>query len=242
MRSLRGDELSVEEALGRRCIADTSLLNNFVHGASVYILDQLLREPVHLSPTVLNVEETLLPDFPRTEPASEFLKPLYMAGLPGHSAYRKIAPFIQSFALSAGDLWEPAEPSRDELVLAARLSSRTIRDEVRRLCPDISRTRVELDPGEAEAAAIAISRGWTFLSDDQASAELLGCLYPDVPVLRTCALLVHAAELGLLTCEEVAHLFNVRMVDELSFRAFRKSGGTRQRLWLRCDPTRCSWE
>jgi hypothetical protein len=159
VRSLRGDKLSVEEALGRRCIADTSLLNNFVHSASVYILDRLLREPVHLSPTVLNVEETLLSDFPRMESASEFLKPLYMAGLPGHSDYRKIAP-IQSFALSAGDLWEPAEPSRDELVLAARLSSRTIRDEVRRLCPNMSRTRVELDPGEAEAAAIAISRGW----------------------------------------------------------------------------------
>ncbi len=239
---MRGDELSIEEVLGRRCIADTSLLNNFVHSASVYVLDQLLKKPVQLSPTVLNVEETLLPDFPRTEPASEFLKPLYMAGLPGHSEYKKIAPFIQSFALSAGGLWEPVEPSRDELILAARLRSKTIRTEVRRVCPNISRRKVELDPGEAEAAAIAIRRGWTFLTEDQASAELLGCLYPTVPVRRTCTLLIHAAEQGLLTCEEAAALFNKRIVDQLGFWAFRKSGGTRQRLWLRCIPARCSWE
>jgi hypothetical protein len=239
---LRGDELAVEEALSGRCIADTSLLNNFIHSASAWVLDRLLKEPVRLSPTVLDVEETLLPDFPRNEPASEFLRPLYIAGQPGYSDYRKIAPFIQSFALGAGDLWEPVEPSKDELALSARLSSRTIRPEVRRSCPGTSRKRVELDPGEAEAAAIAISRGWTFLTEDQASVELLKCLYPDVPVQRTCTLLVHAVERETLTCEEAANLFNRRMVDDLGFWATRRADGIRQRLWLRCDPARCSWE
>ena len=239
---MRGDELAVEEALSRRCIADTSLLNNFVHSASAWVLDRLLEGPIRLSPTVLDVEETLLPDFPRTEPASEFLRPLYMASAPGRSDYRKIAPFIQSFAFAAGDLWEPVEPSKDELVLAVRLSNRTIRSVVHRTCPDVSRKKMELDPGEAEAAAIAITRGWTFLTEDQASVELLGCLYPDVPVQRTCMLLVHAVEQAILTCEEASELFNRRVVDELGFWATRRANSTRQRLWLRCDPTRCSWE
>ncbi len=139
---MRGDEISVGEALSRRCIADTSLLNNFVHSASAWVLDRLLEEPVRLSPTVLDVEETILPDFPRTEPASEFLRPLHMAGQPGYSEYRRIAPFIQSFALGAGDLWEPVAPSKDELALAARLSSRTIRSEVRRRCPETRRKKI----------------------------------------------------------------------------------------------------
>lgn len=239
---MRGDELSIEEALSRRCIADTSLLNNFVHSASAWVLGRLLKEPVCLSPTVLDVEETLPPTFPRGEPASEFLRPLHMSGQPGYSDYRKIAPFIQSFALGAGELWEPVEPGKDELALAARLSSRAIRSEVRRSCPETSRTRLELDPGEAEAAALAISRGWTFLTEDQASVDLLGCLYPHVPVQRTCTLLVHAVGRGTLTCQEASELFNRRVVDELGFWATRRADGTRQRLWLRCDPTRCSWE
>lgn len=232
----------MEEALDRRCVADTSLLNNFVHSGSAYLLDRLLGRPVQLSPTILDVQETLLPGFPRAEPASEFLRPLYMAGSVEHSDYRRIAPFIQSFALSAGELWEPVEHSRDELLLAARLSSKKIRAEARSIYPGISRRKVELDPGEAEAAAIAITRGWTFLTDDQASAELLRGLYPDVPVQRTCHLLTHAAEQGLVLCNEAADLFNRRIVDELGFWAFRKSSGARQRLWLRCDPSRCSWE
>ncbi len=239
---MRGDELSVEEALSRRCIADTSLLNNFVHSASAWVLERLLGKPVCLSPTVLDVEETRLPDFPRTEPASEFLRPLHMARLPGYPEYRKIAPVIQSFALGAGDRWEPVEPSKEELVLAARLSNRTIRSEVRRVCPETSRIRAELDPGEAEAAAIAITRGWTFLTEDQASVELLGCLYPDVPMQRTCTLLVYAVEKETLTCEEASELFNRRVVDELGFWATRRADGTNQRLWLRCNPARCSWE
>jgi hypothetical protein len=239
---LRGDEFSIDEALRRHCIADTSLLNNFVHSASAWVLDRILEGPVRLSPTVLDAKETTLPDFPRNEPASEFLKPLHMAGQPGYSEYRRIAPFIQSFALGAGDLWEPVDPTKDELVLAARLSNRTIRSEVRRTCPGTSRKKMELDPGEAEAAAIAVARGWTFLTEDQASVELLGCLYPGVPVQRTCTLLVHAVERETLTCEEASELFNQRTVDELGFWATRRTNGTRQRLWLRCDATRCSWE
>lgn len=119
-----GGGLRTEEALNRPCIADTSLLNNFVHSGSAYILERILRRPIRLSPTVLDARETRLPEFPRVRPASEFLKPLYMSMSYEHSAYTEIAPFIQSFALSVGDMWEPVEPDSNELVLASRLSSR----------------------------------------------------------------------------------------------------------------------
>lgn len=235
-------KISAEEALGRNCIADTSLLNNFVHSGNVRLLDRLLGKAVRLSPTVLDIQETLLPEFPRVPPTSEFLRPLYMASLPEYPEHRSIAPFIQSFALSAGDLWEPVDPSVDELALAARLSSKGIRVRVRNTCPEITRPRIELNPGEAEAAAIAVTRGWTFLTDDQASAELLRCLYPEIPVLRTCFLLLHAAERAYVPCEEAAELFNRRMVDDLGFWAFRRHEGKQERLWLRCGPARCDWE
>ncbi len=239
---MSGEGASVEEALSRRCIADTSLLNNFVHSGSAYLLDRLLRGPVRLSPVVLDIGETLLPAVPQVEPASEFLKPLWMSRYPEHATYRGIAPFIQDFALSAGELWEPAEPGKDELALAAYFSSKRVRADVQDKCPRIRRTRVELHPGEAEAAAIAVSRGWTFLTEDQASVELVQCLYPEVPVLRTCSLLMQAVKQGYLSCEEAADLFNQRIVDELGLWVYRRSDSKRERLWLRCKPLKCVWE
>lgn len=236
------EENSIGEALSRNCVADTSLLNNFVHSGNAHLLKRLLGRPICLSPTILNMQETLLPDFPRAPPASEFLKPLYMSSLPEHPEYRDIAPFIQSFALDAGDLWEPVVPGLEELALAARFSSKGIRVLVREACPETIRPRIELDSGEAEAAAIAVTRGWTFLTEDQASAELLRCLYPEVPVLRTCSLLVHAVERGYLSCEKSANTFNQRIVDELGFWAFRKLEGKQERLWLQCNPARCEWK
>lgn len=196
----------------------------------------------NLPPTVLDVHETLLPDFAGAECASQFLRPLSMSRLPKYSSYRTLAPLIQSFTLAAGNLWQPIEPTGDELVLAARLGSKQIRAERQRTPPRTSQRKMELGCGEAEAAAIAINRGWSFLTEDQAAVELLRHLYPDVPTQGTCALLVHAAEQAIVACSEAADLFNRRIVDQLGFWAFRMSSGKRERLWLRCDPSRCSWE
>jgi hypothetical protein len=233
---------TVEEALGRRCIADTSLLNNFVHSGNALLLNRLLRGPVFLSPAVLDRGETLLADFAGTKPSSEFLQPLYRATTLGQSGYRDIAAQVQSFAVRSGDLWEQAEPAQEEVALALHFRSRQIREEVRQRCPDIKRSRIRLGDGEAEAAAIAITRGWTFLTDDQASVDLLRCLYPEVPPARTCTLLRYAAELEHIPCEEAAWAFNHRIVDGLGFWARRGPRTGRERLWLRCDPPRCEWE
>jgi len=50
-----------ETSLAQPCIADTSLLSNFVHTGYAYLLHRLLPEPVLLSPTVLDPAEVLLP-------------------------------------------------------------------------------------------------------------------------------------------------------------------------------------
>lgn len=132
-------------------------------------------------------------------------------------------------------------PTVDELAVASSFRNRQIRATVRQRCPDI-RGRIELDAGEAEAAAIAVSRGFTFLVDDRAAVNLVRCLYPNVPVLRTCGLLAHAAKKGYLSCDEAADLFNSRLAQEMGFYASRKEDGVKQRLRLRCNPPRCVWE
>ncbi len=106
----------------------------------------------------------------------------------------------------------------------------------------MKRTRIELDAGEAEAAAIAVTRKWTFLTEDQASVDLVRALHPDISVVRSCSLLVHAIEVGRIECSEAEVLFNLRMVEDTGVYNIRKSqDGTRERLRLRCDPPGCEW-
>src|SRR5690606_5528288 len=151
---------------------------------------------VRLSPTVLDPHEAAQnpQDWKGLVPSSELLGQLrhaleaeeQAASTPSSLAhYRKISGRILDFAGRRGETWEPIEPSVEELALAARLSSRAIREEAKARCPEL-RGRVELDAGEAEAVAIAVTRGWTILVDDQAAVNLLRCLYPRVPILRTC--------------------------------------------------------
>jgi predicted nucleic acid-binding protein len=175
------------------------------------------------------------------EPVSEFLRPLYMSQLPGYTHYGRWAPHIRDFALSEGTLWRPAVPLIDELTLAAFFRDRRVRIAVRNKCPEI-RGRVELGAGEAEAAAVAVSRGFTFLVDDQAAVNIMRCLYPDVPVLRTCGLLVHAVKRGFIHCDEAAGLFNDRLARGLHFYVSRKTVGIKQYLRFRCNPPNCVWE
>ncbi len=233
---------SVERALRGDCIADTSLLSNFVNTGYAHLLNRLLGGPVFLSPSVLDDQEVVHPlDSLDTEPASELLRPLYMSQFPGNEAHEPWALHIRTFALGKGTAWRPAAPTTRELVLASSFRDRKIRTKVRRECPDV-RGKIELDTGEAETAAVAVSRGFSFLVDDRAAVKLVRCLYPDVPVLRTCGLLAHAVKIGHLSCDEAADLFNRRLAREMGFYASRKEDGVKQHLRLRCGPPRCVWE
>lgn len=236
------EEASVERALSGDCIADTSLLSNFVNTGYAHLLDRLLGRPVFLSPSVLDDQEAIPPlDSLGTEPASEFLRPLYMSQFPGNEVYEPWSPYIRAFALDKGAAWQPAAPTVSELALASSFRDRRIRARVRQRNPD-ARGRIELDVGEAEAAAVAVSRGFTFLVDDRAAVQLVRSLYPGVAVLRTCGLLAHAAKKGYLPCDEAADLFNRRLSQEMGFYASRKEDEVRKYLQLRCDPPRCVWE
>lgn len=224
-----------ETSLAQPCIADTSLLSNFVHTGYAYLLHRLLPEPVLLSPTVLDPAEVLLPR-PYTQALrSEFLRPLHMASLPGYEDYQAVAPLIQGFVLGSGHLWRPVELTSQEAALAYELSEKRAWDRCRDSPGRYRRRRV--GPGEAEAAAVAVCRGWTLLADDQAIIDLLRCLYPQVPVVRTCALLQAAARSGHVPCVEAAHLFN----EVLPGRGFYVRKGE-QVLRLRCGPPCCAWE
>jgi predicted nucleic acid-binding protein len=236
------EEASVEWALSRDCIADTSLLSNFVITGYAHLLHRLLKGPVFLSPSVLDDQEVVPPLNPlQAEPSSEFLRPLYMSQLPEGDHLKPWAPHIKAFALGRGTVWRPVMPTAGELALAASFRDRRIRAMVRQSCPE-ARGRVELNVGEGDSAAVAVSRSFTFLGDDQAAVNLVRCLYPEVPVQRTCGLLVHAARRGYIPCREASELFNHRLAEDLNFYISRKETGGTQRLRLACDPPACVWE
>jgi hypothetical protein len=98
---------SVERALREDCIADTGLLSNFVNTGYARLLNRLLGGPVYLSPSVLDDQVVHPLDSLDTEPASEFLRPLFMTRFPGNEAYEPWSPHIRAFALGKGTAWRP---------------------------------------------------------------------------------------------------------------------------------------
>lgn len=220
-------------------IADNSVLSNLIHAGQQDLLRELLAGPVYLSPTVLDPEEIELSPLAWRERriASEFLDPLRLAARDETDLDLQVANYIREFAIRIGELWVPLTPNQEELDRAAYLAGRDVRSEVRRRCPDLI-GRINLDAGEAETVAIAAARGMTILVDDQAAVNLLRCLYPEIRFVRTCEMLRCAAENGLRSCDEVAEVFNRRIVEDLGFYARRGV----ERLYLRCDPPACVWE
>lgn len=226
---------NLEQALNQPCIADTSLLSNFIHSGSADLLQELLPMPVYIPPSILDPEE-----LSKLSPssgggslsfASEFLKPL---AKPEYGEYHGA---IRDFALS--DSWHPIELDEEALSVAANYRTKEGRADIRKKCPDLV-GRAKIDPGEAEVLALASKHSWTMLVDDNAAVSVARCLYPNIPVIRTCQLLAHMAIKDLRPCETLARLFNSNIVDKQRFYAYRNGG--KERLWLYCEPPRCDWE
>ncbi len=231
--------MSIGDSLKRNCIVDTSLLSNFVFPGQAHLLQRLVGGPVFISPAVLDPAETLLTDFQHHPPRCEFFKTLYEISGQAGERYASAAPFIHSFAGSAGTQWASVDLSLEELELATAFSERSIWSGISGIPSKY--TKKGLGAGEAEACAVAVTRGWSLLIDDQAAVELLAGLGHDIPCLRTCMLLTHAVQTELISCADAADLFNRRIVDQFGFSATRNK--RTERLWLRCTPEpKCVWE
>ncbi len=229
--------MTIDDLLKMNCVADTSLLSNFVFTGSTHLLQKLVNGPLHLPPAILDPEEVPVAINKMAPPHSEFLKPLYERHGEIEDRYKAAAPFITSFSLGIGSIWNPIELNVEELELARKYSRREVWQETQGV--DTRFKKRGLGAGEAEACSIAAKRGWTLLIDDQPALELLKGLGLNVPCIRTCTLLKQAVDKGHLQCEEAMEIFNTQIVDKFGFHATRMKGA--ERLWFRCNPTNCIW-
>ena len=99
-------ETSLEELLARPCIADTSLLCNFVYTGYADLLLQLVGEPLFLSPTILDEVEATQLELEQL-PSSEFLKPLYLARQPGYGSLPRSSSLYSEFCREGRQFVEP---------------------------------------------------------------------------------------------------------------------------------------
>ncbi len=228
--------MEIVDALRRPCLVDTSLLTNFLYSGNALLLNQLIGQPMQITPAILDAAEVNLIDSDTTTCASEVLRPLF-ASEEKQERYKKTRTHIMSFARAGGTMWTGVDLSKDEYALAFSFREKAIWDK----CPLVRKKRKKgLGAGEAEVLAVAISRKWTVLLDDQAAVDLLRCLAPDLPVLRTCALLVEAVQRKLIDCVSAENLFNDQICGELLFNCKDPESG--KFLRFRCDPPRGQWE
>ena len=224
-----------QNTIATPCLADTSFLSNFVFTGNAALLMQVLNSPIYLTPVVLDPNEPLGSKFLEEAPQSEVLKPLYIARRQTNSKYIDAELPLQSFISGHNTLWRAIELTQDEERLA--LSFR--KGDIWQSCTG-SKRRTGLDPGEAETIAVALSRDWTLLIDDQAGVDLAKALRPKLPIIRTCQFLVHAVEFDHIECKSAEALFNIQIREKWGF--YAKRPGIKEYLNFRCNPPRCVWQ
>lgn len=148
-----------------------------------------------------------------TEPVAEFARGLFRSqGEPGAMHINRVTRRTAFFQV-AGVRWSPVALTVAELLDAQRLRHPMTRSAARAINPAFKYKRI--GAGEAEAAAVAVSRGWTLWSDDAAVVGLLAALHPSHPVERIGRLLIRAVTEGHLSCVEAAHLYNSTFKQDL---------------------------
>lgn len=228
--------MDIVDALRKPCLVDTSLLTNFLYSGNSLLLHQLIGQPMQITPAILDAAEVDLIDSESAACASEVLRPLF-ASEEKQERYKGTRTHIMSFARAKGTMWNGVELSTEEYALALSFRQKAIWDKCR---PGTRKRKKGLGAGEAEVLAVAISRKWTVLLEDQAAVDLLRCLAPALPALRTCALLVEAVQRKLIDCRSAERLFNDQICNELLFNC--KDSDSGKFLRFRCDPPRCQWE
>ena len=198
-------------ASGDHCVADTMVLAMFVDADRVLPLSALAGGSVYATPSVIDPAE--MPPFAR-QPVAEFARGIFAAQRdPSQSRYATRIQRRTAFYQAVGSSWSPVSPSLSEVRLAHYFASPAARAASRQANPTFKARRI--GAGEAESAAVAVTRGWTLWSDDAAIINFLAVLHPDHPVERISDLLIRAAREGLLGCQEAADLYNDVFRDTL---------------------------
>ena len=198
------------------------VLAMFVDANRVSLLSALAGGSVYVTPSV--IDPTEVPPFTR-QPVAEFARGVFAAqrdlAQPLHATrvQRRTA-----FYRAVGATWSPVSLSGTELRQARYFVSPAARATARLADPTLRVKRISA--GEAEAAAVALVRGWTLWSDDSSIINLLAALHPGQPVERMSDLVVSGADEGLLACQEAADLYNELFVGQL---------GLYSKIVLRCQ-------
>lgn len=185
-------------------VVDTMVLAMFVDSGHTDILAALAAGNLFVSPAI--IDSDVMPPFD-SQPSAEFARGTFLFQdrqgnpLADVNYNRRMA-----FYLEVNRAWKPVALSLAELQRQESFSSPTIWEEARSTAP--SRRIARIGRGEAECAAVAVSRGWTLWSDDAAIINLLAVLHPGHPVERISDLLIRAAREGLLSRPEAADLYN----------------------------------
>jgi len=195
-------------------IVDNMLLVVFVDGGVSALLPALAGGSIFLSPSILDPHEST--DAGR-EGVSEFVRGMQRYRRLGDPGSLTFLERREAFCQRPSRLWAPAEPTQAEQNLAQHLRQRETRETARRKDPGLRGARI--DPGEAECAALAISRGWCLWSDDSGIVPLLRALYPAAVVERSCALVARAINEGLLNYVAGRSLYEEVFKAELNLRS-----------------------
>ncbi|HEY1336174.1 MAG TPA: hypothetical protein VGF59_01625 [Bryobacteraceae bacterium] len=180
------------------------VLAMFVDAGRADLLGALAGGRVFVTPTVLDPDET--PPFAQ-QPTAEFAKGTFYfqqrLGLPVDAVrhHRRVA-----FYSARGNAWRPIELSTDELGMTAHLLNPSTWEQAAQIAPSVRVKRI--DRGEAECAAVALTRKWTLWSDDAAIVALLSALHPDHPFERINDLLARGVRENLIGCNAASELYN----------------------------------
>lgn len=180
------------------------VLAMFVDADRAPLLSALAAGSLYVTPSVIDPAET--PPFAR-QPVAEFAMGIFAAQRDlSQPLYATRVQRRTAFYRAVGAARRPVSLAYTELQNARYFASPAAREAARLADPVLKVKRVSA--GEAEAAAVAVARGWALWSDDTAIVNLLAALYPGHPVKRISDLVIRAAREGLLPCQEAADLYN----------------------------------
>lgn len=192
-------------------VADTMVLAMFVDAGHAALLPALAASRLFVTPSIIDWGEA--PPFP-SQPTAEFaLGAFYFQERQGNPLAAVRLHRRTAFYLDIDTAWTPAPLSAEELLQAELFVSPATRAAAE--ARDPTRRIKRVSRGEAECAAVAVTRGWTFWTDDTAILDLLAVLHPTQPVERISDLLIRAAHEGLIGCQEAADLYNDVFRDTL---------------------------